>query len=146
MFQRNNSAWHKILVCKASSVVSHQTRWYNKRILRKGYSVLRDFSWIENYKLIYELYIIISNKISGVHFFFWQYILDWIKDNALKSLGECIAIIIASFNLTKAKWFWLVRDLKELFDFPYTKTLCRKVRKVSCLNVVDLFFLDELKK
>ena len=28
-----------------------QTRWYNKRILRKGYSVLRDFSWIENYKL-----------------------------------------------------------------------------------------------
>ena len=40
----------------------------------------------------------------------------------------------------------MVRDLKELFDFPYTKTLCRKVRKVSCLNVVDLFFLDEIKK
>ena len=42
----------KSLVCKASSVASHQTRWHNKRILRKGYSVPRDFSWIENYKLI----------------------------------------------------------------------------------------------
>ena len=27
------------------------TRWYNKRILIKGYSVPLDFSWIENYKL-----------------------------------------------------------------------------------------------
>ena len=37
----------------------------------KSYSVLRrrDFSWIENYKLLYELYIIASNKISGMHFF-----------------------------------------------------------------------------
>ena len=31
----------------------NKTRWYNNRILRKGYSVSRDFSWIENYKLIY---------------------------------------------------------------------------------------------
>ena len=29
---------------------------------------------------------------------------------------------------------------------PYTKNLCRKVRKVSYLNIVDLFFLDEIKK
>ena len=34
-------------------VASHQTRWYNKRMLTKGYSVPRDFSWIENYKLIW---------------------------------------------------------------------------------------------
>ena len=27
------------------------TRWYDKRILRKGYSVPRDILWIENYKL-----------------------------------------------------------------------------------------------
>ena len=26
-------------------------------------------------------------------FFFWYYILDWNKDNALKSLGECIALL-----------------------------------------------------
>ena len=105
LFRRNSSIWRKSLVC-TTSVASYQNRWYNKIILRKGYLILRDFSWIENYKLIHELYIIISNKISGVHFCFWQYILDWIKDNALKSLTECIAIIIASFNLAKAKWFW----------------------------------------
>ena len=35
----------------ASTISSHQTRWYNKRMLRKGYSAPRNFSWIENYKL-----------------------------------------------------------------------------------------------
>ena len=35
----------------ASRSVSRLIRWYNKGILRKGYSVPRDFSWIENYKL-----------------------------------------------------------------------------------------------
>ena len=34
-------------------VVSHQTRWYNKRMLTKGYSVPREFSWIKNHKLIW---------------------------------------------------------------------------------------------
>ena len=55
MFWRNNRIWRKGLVSKSSSVMSNQvlqqTRWYNKRILKKGYSVPRDFSWIENYKL-----------------------------------------------------------------------------------------------
>ena len=32
----------------------NKTRWYNNRILRKGYSVTEDFSWIENYKLMYS--------------------------------------------------------------------------------------------
>ena len=31
-----------------SCAVSRLIRWYNKRILRKGYWVPRDFSWIEN--------------------------------------------------------------------------------------------------
>ena len=35
----------------ASRPVSRLISWYNKRILIKGYSVPRDFSWIENYKL-----------------------------------------------------------------------------------------------
>ena len=44
----------------ASRPVSHLIRWYNKRILRKGYSVRRDFSWIENYKL----FLISVRKLS----------------------------------------------------------------------------------
>ena len=47
-------------VCKASSVASNQTSWYNKRTLRKEYSVPRDFSWIENYKLK-------TDKSSGIY-------------------------------------------------------------------------------
>ena len=38
----------------ANRPVSRLIRWYNNIILRKGYSVARDFSWIENYKLIYS--------------------------------------------------------------------------------------------
>ena len=52
LFRRNNKVWCNGLGCKGSSVTSYQTRWYNKRILGKGYSVPRDFSWIENYKPI----------------------------------------------------------------------------------------------
>ena len=52
MFRRNNRIWRKGLVCKSSIVAYITTRWYNKRILIKGYSVPGDFSWIENYKLI----------------------------------------------------------------------------------------------
>ena len=37
----------------ADRPVSRLIRWYNKRILRKGYSVPWDFSWIENYKLFW---------------------------------------------------------------------------------------------
>ena len=40
-----------VKVSFASRLLSRQIRWYIKRILRKGYSVPRDFSWIENYKL-----------------------------------------------------------------------------------------------
>ena len=43
MSRRNNSIWCKSLVCKSSSVAFYQTRWCNKRILRKGYSVPTGF-------------------------------------------------------------------------------------------------------
>ena len=36
---------------KASNQSIKQTRWYNKRNLRKNHSSPRDFSWTENYKL-----------------------------------------------------------------------------------------------
>ena len=55
MFRRKYRILRKGLICKSSSVASNQmiyeTRWYNKRIFIKGYSVPREFSWIENYKL-----------------------------------------------------------------------------------------------
>ena len=41
----------------ASCPLSRQIRWYNKRVLRKGYLVPRNFLWIKNYKLkIYWVY------------------------------------------------------------------------------------------
>ena len=40
-----------VKVSLSSRPVSRLTRWYNKIILRKGYSVPLDFLWIENYKL-----------------------------------------------------------------------------------------------
>ena len=52
MSRRYNRIWQIGVVCKSSSVVSHQTRWYNK------ISIPRDFSWIEKYKLIWQLNII----------------------------------------------------------------------------------------
>ena len=63
LFRRNNRIWHKGLACKASNVASNQTSWYKKRILKKGYSVSRDFSWIENYKLFT---FNISNLLWGI--------------------------------------------------------------------------------
>ena len=55
MFRRKYRILRKGLIYKSSSVASNQmiykTRWYNKRIFIKGYSVPREFSWIENYKL-----------------------------------------------------------------------------------------------
>ena len=50
-FRRNNGIWQIGLVFRASSVTSHQTSRKNRRISVKGYSIPRDFSWIENYKL-----------------------------------------------------------------------------------------------
>ena len=65
MFPRNNRIWCKGLVCKSSSVASIQVIWqtrrHNKRILRKGYSVPQDFSWIENYKLYHPAGIYLLN-------------------------------------------------------------------------------------
>ena len=63
LFRRNNRIWNKGLACKASNVASNQTSWYKKRILKKGYSVSRDFSWIENYKLFT---FNISNLLWGI--------------------------------------------------------------------------------
>ena len=42
----------KCLVSKDSNFVSHRARWHNKKISIKGYSILRNFSRIESYKLL----------------------------------------------------------------------------------------------
>ena len=58
-FQRNNRIWCKGLIFKAPSVASHQTRWYNQKNVNKM-PVPQDFSWIENYKLMWlALYIVV---------------------------------------------------------------------------------------
>ena len=107
-----------------------------KRIL-EDYSLLRqDFSWIKNYKLIYELYIIIPNKISGIHFFVWKYILDWIKDNALQSLGECLALLW----LVETVNFFLPLLLSEWTVFSIAGNMCSKdLDKQHTLDIVFLF-------
>ena len=51
LLRRNNRIWQIGLVCKASSVTPHQTRWYNKIISIKDYSIPLGFLWIENCKL-----------------------------------------------------------------------------------------------
>ena len=40
--------WQIGLICKASSVASHQTGWHSKKNLNKRLSFWHDFSWIEN--------------------------------------------------------------------------------------------------
>ena len=77
-----------------------------------------------DHKLIYELYSIISNKICRMHFFFWQYILDSIKDNPLTSLGECTAplwlietICYRYFCLNEL--FSVLQDRKYVFKGPW---------------------------
>ena len=82
----------------------------------------RDFSWIENYKLICDLYIIISNKICGMHFFVRWYISDWVKDNALKSLGECIALLWFSESVN----YLLLLLLPEWTVFSIAGNMCSK--------------------
>ena len=66
MSRRNNTILRKGLVCKSSTVASNQviqqTTWYNKRILRKGYSIPWDFSSIENYQL-HKTFCILSPLI-----------------------------------------------------------------------------------
>ena len=45
---RRNRAWQIGLVCKASIVTRHQTRWPNKRISLKDYLISLNLLWIEN--------------------------------------------------------------------------------------------------
>ena len=66
LYRINNRIWLKGLVCKASSVAFRQSRWYNKIILTKGYSVPRDFSWTENYKL-FKFFAYLQNTFSQKH-------------------------------------------------------------------------------
>ena len=65
LFRRNNRIWREYPVCKASTAVSDQTKWYDKRMLTKAYSVPRNFSWIENYQLLMRTspYVIWSRKL-----------------------------------------------------------------------------------
>ena len=71
-----------------------------------------------------------------MHFFIWQYILDWVKDNALKSFGECIALL------------WLIEMIDYLLPllllewtvFSIAGNMCSKdLDKQYTLDIVFLF-------
>ena len=66
MSWRNNKIWRKGLICKSSTVTSNQV--INSRILRKGYSGSRDFSWIKNYKLLLIVRARVWNSILAPFF------------------------------------------------------------------------------
>ena len=62
----------------ASHPVLCRIRWYNKRILRKGYSVPWDFSWIENHKLNMLLFL---NNLFYLSFLFIGNVMKIYKTN-----------------------------------------------------------------
>ena len=68
MLQRNNTACKIGLFCTASSFFSHQTWWHN-RLISIGYSIAREFLWIENYKLTwYTAYLSVLFPIASCLF------------------------------------------------------------------------------
>ena len=101
----------KSLVCKSSNVASNQviwqTRWYNKRILKKGYSVPRDFSWIENYKLNVVLNIELLLLICFVE----EFVFKYMNIKSTKKIWQTQAIAVfahktSEFNFLYKKNNW----------------------------------------
>ena len=71
-----------------------------------------------------------------MHFFVCYYILDWIKDNALKSLGECIALLL----LIETVNYLLTLFLSEWTVFSIAGNMCSKdPDKQYTLDIVFLF-------
>ena len=99
-----------------------------------------------DHELIYELLSIISNKICRMHFFFWQYILDSIRDNPLKSLGECTApswlieiICYCCFCLNEL--FLVLQETKYVFKGPWYSWCC--VFVLYCIGLrFNVFFAN----
>ena len=56
-----------------SRPLSRLIRWYNKRILGKGYLVPWDVLWIENYKLKWRLWCIIYYYVFLIFIFIYVY-------------------------------------------------------------------------
>ena len=57
-----------------------------------------------------------------MHFFVWQYILDWIKNNALKSLGECIVLLWSIETVS----YWLLLLFSEWTAVSIVGNMCSK--------------------
>ena len=76
-------------------------------------------------------------------FIFWQYILDWIKDNAQKCLGECIALLW----LTESVNYLLLLLLREWTVFSIAGNMCSKdldeqyTPDIVFLFCTELFFI-----
>ena len=57
-----------------------------------------------------------------MHFFTCQYILDWVKDNTLKNLGECIALL---WFIETVKYLLLLLSF-EWIVFSIAGNMCSK--------------------
>ena len=144
-FQRNNRIWCKGLTFKAPSGASHQTRWYNQKNVNKM-PVPQNFSWIENYTLMWlALYIVVpiynpQHKTRADIFYLDDIILKFSKIVILQFSNSQIQILAGSLvqkntrlgnanwiffkwpNLDLRNFFWTLIDLRNffwtlLFDF-----------------------------
>ena len=102
LFRRNNRIWRKGIACKVSIIASHQTRWYIKRMLTKGYSVPRDISWIENY--------------------------DWYDSHLLHGAWNfCLTVYLIQpvpFPMDKKRWKLITRINNASMDYPFGLEAC----------------------
>ena len=124
MFRRNNRIWRKGLVCKSSSFASNQvikqTMWYNKRILRKGYSVPRYFSWNENYKLLSLLFCICLSVRSYVLCLLWFSIMpiEWRPKHVIKvnekryKAGVTLCNLLHIYSIFYLILWWIFHGIK----------------------------------
>ena len=112
-----------------SRPVSRLIRWYKKRISRKSYSIPRDFSWIENYKLIR-----IKNVPKTTFLAFLSSWTSWFKSrNDLETLN--MTAIVRHLHLRFA-----VGSSVDFCDFPLKNCFCVET-EWQCNNSQERFLL-----
>ena len=92
------------------SIASNQARWYNKGILRKGYSVPREFSWIQNYKLMSFDLKHWWNLVLYFFFFFFFFSNCWLGPNfnillKLRKISACVSTTIFLLKTFNARFY-----------------------------------------
>ena len=143
MFQGNNRIRRKGFVRKTSSVASHQTSWYNKRMLRKTFWAPRDSSLIENYKL--------TSLDKGVATRGAKKAMSSPPPNPT-SIFQPSKVQQLYFQTSEILLFWVFRDLTNQ-EFHYFYCVCYNFWTIygnflffsKYLGKIDPFTLDLLK-